>query len=474
MQAFSPDKAFFTIFSEALNKLIEQCSRIMQCLLVLLFATLGQQSYSQQLNCPDLSPYLDYSGPDWQGQLSRLQPMLGSCLESSEFFSLLGAAQLNSGLLAEALESLERALLLNPDNGAAQIDYSQALFQEGQIFNALELNQRLLARADLPEALRPVLLDRQRRWRSLTRYNEVYADLLLGYDENLNGAPTPDLVTLTLSGESVLLPLNPEFRPVSGPYGNFRLGARHRRLAPESQQNYSLDVRGRVSEDSDSDLLQADMRYNFVRPSRRQSWQFDAGISNLLFGGSPLFSAAEGRARYSAGSVGECRPYYDLVLQYQLYHDQSTLNAADSRLSAGLSCPLQGLGQGSVLENARINLGAGLLNSQALRSARPGGDRQGWQFNADLQAEFGPGELRFLLNHTRMEDRESYSDLLINGSQRRVQRSYALFQYRQAIDIKGFDASFVANIFHQYQSSNIELFQIRDTTIELGISFQLR
>jgi tetratricopeptide (TPR) repeat protein len=452
-------------------------SAVFLLLSIVLSFGFNQPALSQPDECPDLTGFLAFSGPDWQAQVVRLEPLMGRCLESSQYFALLGAAQLNSGLLADAFESLERALLLDPDNGAAQVDYSQALFQEGQIFNALELNERLLARTDLPSSLLPVLRERDKRWRALTRQNEIYADLLLGYDDNLNGAPAPDLVTLTLSGESVLLPLNPEFRPISGPYGNIRLGGRHRRLSPGFQQNFSADIRGRLSEDSDSDLLQADMRYNYIRPSRRHSWQFDTGISNLLFGGSPLFSAAEARARYSAGSLGTCRPFYDLALQYQLYHDQSTLNAADSRLSAGLSCPLGGAGQPALLtsmENARISLSAGVLNSQALRSERPGGDRQGWQLNADLQFDVGPGSVRTVVNHTRMRDRETYSELLISGGMRRVERSYVLAQYRQAIDINGFNTVFMANLFHQYQASNIELFENRDTTFEIGLSFRFR
>ena len=61
-----------------------------------------------------------------QQQLAGLMP---ECLESSEYFALYGQAQLNNGQLSGALEALERALLIDPNNGAAGIDYAQALFE---------------------------------------------------------------------------------------------------------------------------------------------------------------------------------------------------------------------------------------------------------------------------------------------------------------------------------------------------------
>ncbi|MBL4821475.1 MAG: tetratricopeptide repeat protein, partial [Gammaproteobacteria bacterium] len=99
--------------------------------------------------CPDLTPYYQGNNADWPALEQRLAGLMQECLESSEYFALLGAAQLNSGNIAESLETLERALLQDPDNGAAQIDYAQALFVQGDLFAALELNRQLLRRDDL-------------------------------------------------------------------------------------------------------------------------------------------------------------------------------------------------------------------------------------------------------------------------------------------------------------------------------------
>lgn len=444
------------------------CSRLLN---VLGFLALLHSSPASAQLCPDLSPYYPGDTPNWPDLAQRLESLTEQCLLSSEFFALLGGAQLNSGLRAEAFESLERALLLNPDNGAAQIDYAQVLFEEGQLFAALELNDMLLEREDLPNQLGSALQERHQQWQSLTRQTNYQAEVLGGYDDNLNGAPTPDQITLTLSGESVLLTLNPDFRPVSGPYLNLGAGLVHRQLFPGHQQNWGLQLRGRASEDSNSDLLQIDGRYSFIRPRRSNSWQLDGSVRNLFFGGSALFTATEARARYSTDSAMRCKPYYDLVFQHQLFHNQSQLNAVDGRASVGFSCPI---GTSAAADNSgsqRLNVELGVLESRAIKQNRPGGDRDGWQFTADWEYRLPGRTLRATFNHTRLDDQSSYSPLVLAGGKRQIERSYGLFQYRQPIDIQGNSAALVVNFYHQLQNSNIELFETDDTALEIGLSF---
>lgn len=416
--------------------------------------------------CPDLSDFYPDADPDWPELERQLRSLMGECLESSEYFALLGAAQLNSGLIAEAAESLERALLLDPDNGSAQIDYSQTLYESGQLFSALDLNRQLLARQDLPPNIEGMLRTRAEDWTAQTRQLGFQLDLLAGYDNNLNGAPSPDQITLTLSGESVILPLNPDFRTISGPYVSFRAGSRYRQLAPDHQTNWTNQVQGRFSEDSDSDLLQIDSRYAFIKPGRQRSWQLDAGISNLFFGGDALYTAVEGRARYQPRTATRCRPYYGLALQQQLFHDQSNLNALESKASAGVNCPLSDGGNGQT-----VTFEASALMNKAANSGRPGGDREGWQASIEWQYPSPVGLFLAQLNHTSVADRDGYSPLLAGGAERWLERSYVLLQYRRPVRVFGRNTTLMTNFYHQDQRSNIELFRTVDTTFELGLSF---
>ena len=108
-----------------------------------------------------------------------------------------------------------------------------------------------------------------------------------------------------------------------------------------------------------------------------------------------------------------------------------------------------------------------LLNNTAFNSGRPGGDRNGWQLNAQWQYPIFKGVLSSQINHTELRDTQGYSELLDNGAQRWLKRSYVLVQYRQSILP---NMAFVLNAYHQHQSSNIELFDSLDSTLELGIS----
>ena len=422
-------------------------------------------SWQATAACPELTPYYPGANPDWPALERQLFSLLPECLESAEFFALYGAAQLNSGDIAESLESLERALLLNPTNGAAQIDYAQALFLQGDLFAALELNARLLTREDLPGNVRAILESRQQNWTSLTSQRLVQLDLLAGYDSNLNSAPDPREITLTLSGEDVVLVLNPEFRPVSGPYMNVRLGARFRQLAPEHQHNWQLEARGRVSEDSESDQLQLDTRYAFLRPGRRQSWQLDAGMSHLFFGGSPLYTATEFGARYLPFTNRRCKPYYGLAVQHQLFHDNSRFNALEAKASAGANCPIT-----TDSGTQQLTMEVAWLDNMAMKTDRPGDDRNGWQVNMAWRVPLAAGEFLSQVSHTRLEDSDGYNPLLEAGAERWLDRTYFLLQYRRPLTR---DMTLLVNFFHQDQQSNIELFDYRDTTIEMGISILL-
>jgi len=412
--------------------------------------------------CPDLTSFYAAGQADWPAAEVRLLGIMGECLDNAEYFALLGAAQMNNGNVGESLESLERALLLDPGNGAAQIDYAQALFLQGELFAALAMNGQLLQRPDLPTSLQPALRQRQERWQQLTRQRTLQLDVLAGYDNNLNSAPEPGQITLTLSGEPVVLELNPEFKPRSGPYANFRLGGRFRQLAPSHQHNWLIEARGRSSEDKESDLLQLDTRYAFVRPDRLHSWQLEAGMSHLFFGGSPLYTATELGGRYLPRGGNRCQPFYSLEMQHQFFHDQTRLNALESKAALGRYCPFNG-----GLGPQQLGFELGLLNNLSLKDGRAGGDRLGWQANLNWQLRLPRGELLSQLSHTRLRDSKAYSPLLANGARRWLERSYLLVQYRRPL---GPATRLLINLFHQNQSSNIELFRSIDTTFEVGLS----
>lgn len=423
--------------------------------------------------CPDFSPYYQKSNAFksgsagvvelWASLAAELMALMPICLTSSEYFALLGAAQLNSFQNPRAIESLERALLLQPENGAAKIDYAQALYNSGQLFPALEINETLLGGEALPAGLLEGLEVRDRLWRSDTRENSFYMDIAAGYDSNLNGAPDLREVNLTLSGEEVALSLNRAFQSTSGPYSNLRVANRLRMLAPDAQHSWSNEVRARQSADQDSDLLRFDSRYSFLKSARARRWQIDGSLTHLLFGGSSLFSAANLSGRYQFNSGGACSPAAELAAQRQYFREQRTLNGVEGRLGGRLQCELAH--PSGVFSNLSFEFG--LLRNFALQPARPGGNREGWQASAQWQS----GNLVAQVSQTQLDDRLGYSPVLANGAKRRIKREQLLLQYRRPLQISDTNVTWFVSFFHQNQESNISFFAARDTSIETGLSF---
>ena len=432
---------------------------------ILFFLLLLSVSSIVKADCPELAPYYLGDQADWSALEQELAVLMPECLDSAEYFALYGAALLNNGQVPNAIESLERAILLDPEQGAAQIDYAQALFLQGELFPALELNNRLLARPDLPASLQPLIAERQRNWQAMTSQRSIQVDLLAGYDNNLNSAPSPSQITLTLSGEPVLLTLNEESQPVSGPYLNLRLAGGIRQLKPDNERNWTGEMRGRFSEDTDSDLVQLNGRYSYTRPSRNSNWQFNAGMNNLFFGGSPLYTSSEASTRLQPSVNSVCQPYYNLAAQHQHYYKRPSLNALEAKASLGANCSL-GRGFSNQLFSAEV----ALLSNQALKSTRPGDDRRGWQATLDWQHVSETGVYHAQINHTQLNDRRGYSQLLDSGARRRLGSSYVLLQYRRPLRT---NTTLLINLYHQRQRSNIELFQTLDTTFEIGLSLVL-
>ena len=416
--------------------------------------------------CPDLSAFYQTEGADSVALQQQISQLLPQCLESSEFFAVYGATQLNNSELAAALESLERALLLNPDNGAAATDYAQALFDEGQIFTALDMNQRLLARQDLPEGLGEALQSRQQLWETFTRQSSMQLEVLAGYDDNLNGAPNSAQITLTLSGEPIQLGLNSEFRPQSGSYLSTRAAYRERRLAPESQHNWGAEIRSRNSDYPQSDLLQLAASYQFLKPSRTNSWQVATGVNHLQYGGSSLFTGLDASFRYQPGSKRRCNPYSQFAAQHQDFHRESRLDGLETKASLGVSCQHFG-GAG------RQQLGVELsrVNNLAASSDRLGGDRAGWQSTLSWQYSLPTASLRAQLSQTTVEDGKGYSPLLKDSAVRSIKRSYLSLQYRRPVRLLGSSANLMINLYHQRQRSNLELFRSKDTSAALGFGW---
>ena len=146
---------------------------------------------------------LPISATDWHQEYYRLSPFLVECLSNADFLAYYGAIQLRTGRVNDALDTLERALLLNPSHGAAQMDYAQALFYNGDPFAAQSLNESLLSNRDLPPVIRQQIQANQKKLTQLLNTFVTQFNISSGYDSNLNASPNISQLTLTLDGEEI-------------------------------------------------------------------------------------------------------------------------------------------------------------------------------------------------------------------------------------------------------------------------------
>ncbi len=433
-----------------------------RCLFVIAFILValafGNPAVAQEA-CPNLQPYYPADDDDWPRVVEQLIVLQPRCLDSAAYYLLLGTAELNSGYVEAAVEALERALLLEPENSDAAVVYAQALYVDGQLFSALQLNEQILQRTDLPAELVAALRQRQDVWTAQTRRHIFSADVALGYDDNLNGAPARSDFTLTLSGAILELTLDEQFRPIKGPYANLRLGGRYQQLGAYRTHEVIYDIRNRQSDPSDAELLQADVRYGLGIPLRRYRWDIAASSTHLLYGGSPLFTVTDARARVHRLNE-RCQPLVEVAAQYQLYHQQPSNAGFEFGVTGGVECQLDA-------RDIRFGIEAGPIRNNAVRSRRPGADRDGWVVRASWQQAFAGGSLRAQYNLTNLLDKTGYSPLLEDGARREIHGRQFRLQYLRPLQQ---NLTLQFNLSHQRQGSNLSPFENHGTAADIGVT----
>jgi tetratricopeptide (TPR) repeat protein len=419
---------------------------------------------SLSIACRDLSQYYETIENRPRTAIEDLSAILDVCYENSEYFALLGSAYLRQGDLLRALESLERALLLDPLNGSAAVDFAEVLYSQGQLLNAVEINSQLLARDDLPSGLREAILLRQRLWRRSTNRTGFSLGISAGYDNNLNSAPIADQLALTLSGNPVILDVGSEFKAAGASYARVTASGAMSSIGQSINSRLTGTMTGRFSENSNYELLQASARYRLSEASDSPRWNAVLGADHLDWGGRAVFTSATVRAGYLLAGAGACRAYSRLALQYQLYHAQELLSGYEYSLGASGECDFA---LGGAMN--RIGVEASALRNDAKYSGRLGGDRKGWQTNLFWQGRIGGGQIFAQYQHTKFRDDEGYSPLFRNGAKRDESLHSVYLSYASPIKSLGARAQFVGTLAYHNQTSTITLFRTRGASAEIGV-----
>ncbi|MHB8354878.1 MAG: hypothetical protein ACYDCF_10660, partial [Burkholderiales bacterium] len=157
-------------------------------------------------------------------EANRLAPLEAPCEKRADYYAYRGLIALQRGDGVNAVEWLERALLINPNLAGVEVDYARALALAGDRAAAANLARALLARPDLPPAVASWLPQQFQDWSITTDWVSRFSVAILGgYETNLNSAPQNPFVTLTLGSGDLALQLAPQFQPRQGAAGQLIL-----------------------------------------------------------------------------------------------------------------------------------------------------------------------------------------------------------------------------------------------------------
>lgn len=190
-------------------------------------AEIGAAALVAEASCPEalFGAELPRDKDTIRSQLLKLAPLAEACDLRADFHAHRGALLLAAGWPQDAATALEKALLLNPELAGAQLDFAQALAQQGQRTPARELVRQVAERPDIQPDLKQWLrdgltppaqaaatgaaVDSAWNWSGLVQTG-------LGHETNLASATHTTSLTLYLTSGPVEVPLADSERPKAG------------------------------------------------------------------------------------------------------------------------------------------------------------------------------------------------------------------------------------------------------------------
>lgn len=393
----------------------------------------------------------------WLTLRDQLAPQLEQCLNSTDYFALYGASLLYTNNVARALEMLERALLINPLNGSARLDYAEALYLSGQLHAAIQVNQNLLDEGELPEHIRTFVEQRDALWQSKRHLWQHQVSYLYGHSDNLNNATQLEELNVIQSGRNGLLTLNDDYRANTGYYQLLGLRSQHFSSYSDRTSVWEVSLRSRNSEfrQSDTDELATSFEAEYEGRQARYGWQ--AGIEHILYGGESLYSAAN--ASWKIATTSNPHIYAEIDGKYIAFDGQKNLNEASTNFQSGIAYQ-------TAYQRFGAEAGVG-FNKEIYQ--RPGGDR--FQKELSLYHDLGllGGKLSSKLSYALSQDDEGYSIYFGENSKRDLESISLSLQYIYPINRH---LLLHASYYNRQQDSNIELFETETQSVDMGFTYR--
>lgn len=407
-----------------------------------------------------------------------------ACQKDASFLAALGQRLNRQGRYLEAADHLERALMLDPTLKDAQLSYAIALAGSGDHLAATALLDDLLAEPAMPPALHALIERQKAKLDSLLGLAEppgwqrrLSLAARVGYDSNLMGSPNLESLALTLSGQTLVLPLDASYLAQGGGYMRADAQVALQRNASDASRWVAVaSLRSRYSPvapeagSSQLDLL-------LERSHNPQATDASAGTVGSYFNlsGSDLqanagthyiaLGVAGGGIWRSAASAG-CQARLGAEAQERNYLGNQVLSGRYTGVAGYWSCEQPSGGQWL------LGLKAG--RDAAQDAARPGGDQRQTSLRlsgflplnglpSGLATDLAPalatlrrGGLLLDFEQSWQTDANGYSPIIDNGRTRSVARRAARLEYHHPISAT---AQWLLGVEWVAQTSNLPLFR---------------
>lgn len=404
-----------------------------------------------------------------RGVLPQELAKLSQCQQDSAWLGWMGWALNENGRYAEAVDYLERSLMLEPGSLRVQMDYAIALAGSGDGMASIQLMQSLLQEPLLPAPLRVTLAREVARWSAPDEpqgwQHRGYVHAKLGHDTNLLGTPDLSSLMLTIQGQNVLLPLDESYARQPGNYARTDLGW----TARNGPWQVSASLGAREGRRSDAGLRQAQALAEYAAPS------------HYMGGNLAVFSSDTGTRFRTAGlsgglqwGLGSCAVRTGLELQQRSLQDNRVLSGRygggllqhTCEARAGSDWPL-----GMQFWQASLRAGedapdvaeraGGRQRQSLLRLVAVGQgwrSREQWLVDAEVYLQ---------------TDTSGYSALLQDAARRRISRQALRAEYSWPLAQPGVQGWQLAlGLEWQRQRANLVLFQQRSKGAYLALRTQ--
>jgi hypothetical protein len=447
--------------------------------------------------------------------IKSMQSFESICLKSAAFYAQLGQWQLLAHEPKDALEALERSLLIDPEQPAVQMDFALALAESGDPVSAKALVDQILLRPDLPVALRSTLeqlkatqndplrqqvrganrdyalIDEEKHLVQLTgsaslkKMGELLdsqwetqrsVQLLVGHDSNLNSASFVNSINLTLPNGTVPLALDSSSLPQSGPTTIGAAQILAQRSIGSQALVLSASWMGRMTPthstlgfNNEEFSIQLKPEQDLGLNHRLTVNHFELGGSNFYNGLTYLIwreSALPQNLRLTWVGDLTCRTRLGGEMERRTYAQDSTQNGLFGGLVIGGTC-----------RNSQDQINLGWLGGMdwASNEGRAGGNQRRQELKGSWVHAMPNSKLSLEWTQQWLSDEQIYSDLLGGINRNTLRRSTRLSYQYKITHILGMMVGYpiwVSYWENQRYSSSVELFNLRGETLQTGLKWE--